>query len=132
LLLISRRQHEVYNSVGHNLPALARKVAYNPIYMNPEDAASLQVDDGDRVELSTHRCSVPGIVKLAPDVRRGVVSVAHGFPNFPAGKQSGGHPGTAVSALIDDEIDYDPISGLPVMSAVPVSVSVPGSKAHAP
>jgi anaerobic selenocysteine-containing dehydrogenase len=132
LLLISRRQHEVYNSVGHNLPALARKVAYNPIYMNPEDAASLQVDDGDRVELSTHRSSVPGIVKLAPDVRRGVVSVAHGFPNFPAGKQSDGHPGTAVSALIDDEIDYDPISGLPVMSAVPVSVSVPGSKAHAP
>jgi anaerobic selenocysteine-containing dehydrogenase len=131
LLLISRRQHEVYNSVGHNLPALAKKLAYNPIFMHPEDAAMLQVEDGDRVQLSTHRSSVTGIVKLAPDVRRGVISVAHGFPNFSGGKNSDGHPGTAVSALIDDEIDYDPISGLPVMSAVPVNVSVPGLTAHA-
>ena len=32
--------------------------------------------------------------------------------------------------LADDEIDYDPISGLPVMSAVPVSLSVPSKYAH--
>ena len=64
------------------------------------------------------------------DIRRGVVSVAHGFPNGLEINGSGKHSGTSTSALLDDEIEYDPISGLPVMSAVPVSVSAAERQAH--
>ncbi|HKX57645.1 MAG TPA: molybdopterin dinucleotide binding domain-containing protein, partial [Xanthomonadales bacterium] len=120
LLLVSRRQHEVYNSVGHSLPALRRKRPYNPVYLHPDDAAQLGVTDGDRVSIASAQAEVFGHAELADDIRPGVVSVAHGFPNQRGlSKES---PGTSVSALLDDEVDYDPISGLPLMSAVPVSV----------
>jgi len=122
LLLVSRRQHGIYNSVGHNLPALAKKVPFNPVFMNPGDAADLGVADGDRVRLATARASVSGTVELADDIRPGVVSVAHGFPNSRATNGGGPFAGTSTAALLDDEVDYDPVSGLPVMSAVPVSV----------
>jgi anaerobic selenocysteine-containing dehydrogenase len=130
LLLTSRRQHEVYNSVGHRLPALAKKVPFNPVFMNPADASELGVRSGDRIRLATARAAVFGTVELAEDVRPGVVSVAHGFPDSPANGNSGAPQGTSTSALIDDEVEFDPVSGLPVMSAVPVSVSVPSRYAH--
>lgn len=123
MLLISRRMHEVYNSVGHTLPALAKKVAYNPIFMNPQDAISLGVETGEQVRISSAKSSVFGIVEVAEDVRCGVISVAHGFPNFLHPADSSRHAGTSTSALLDDEIGFDPISGMPVMSAVPVCVS---------
>jgi len=121
LLLVSRRQHEVYNSVGHRLPALARKRPYNPVYLNPSDAEKLGVVNGDPIRIATARAEVIGQCELADDLRPGVVSVAHGFPN-----QRGldaNSVGTSTAALLDDETDYDPISGLPLMSAVPVSVT---------
>jgi len=130
LLLVSRRQHEVYNSVGHKIPALAKKVAYNPVFMNPSDAASLALSDGDPVELATSRARVTGIVQTAADLRPGVVSVAHGFPNFLT-SDTDDHTGTSVSALLDDEINFDPFSGMPVMSAIPVSVSTPMKSVNA-
>lgn len=130
LLLVSRRMHEVYNSVAHRLPALMKKVPYNPVFMNPEDASKLGIQSGDRVELATGKATVSGIVELAEDIRQGVVSIAHGFPNSPSCDGSADHQGTSTAALLDDEIDYDPISGLPLMSAVPVSVSVPSKYAH--
>ena len=130
LLLISRRQHGVYNSVGHTLPALAKKVPFNPVFMNPTDAAELGVDSGDIVQLATARATVSGIVEVGEDIRRGVVSVAHGFPNGLEINGSGKHPGTSTSALLDDEIEYDPISGLPVMSAVPISVTAVDRQTH--
>ncbi len=120
MLLVSRRQHEVYNSVGHRLPALARKRPYNPVYMNPEDAALLGIKNGDRVCIATVKTEVFGQAELADDMRQGVISVAHGFPNQRELNENS--LGTSTSALLDDEIDYDPISGLPLMSAVPVSV----------
>jgi len=120
LLMVSRRQHEVYNSVGHRLPALFKKRPYNPVYLNPSDAATLGVANGDTVRIATALAEVLGHCELADDVRPGVISVAHGFPN--QREMGPDSPGTSTAALLDDEIDYDPISGLPLMSAVPVSV----------
>ncbi|MEJ8567890.1 molybdopterin-containing oxidoreductase family protein [Elongatibacter sediminis] len=130
LLLTSRRQHEVYNSVGQDLPALRRKRPYNPVYLNPVDAGAIGVGTGDAVELQTAAGCVPGIAELAEDVRPGVVSVAHGFPNRDAGEAgAGGFAGTAVAELLDDAVGYDRFSGLPVMSAVPVVVRAAGPAA---
>jgi anaerobic selenocysteine-containing dehydrogenase len=125
LKLVSRREHAVYNSVGHRLPALQRRRPYNPVYLHPDDAAALGVTDGDRLSITTAQGEVFGQAELADDLRPGVISVAHGFPNQRGlSKDSPGqNPGTSVSALLDDETRYDPISGLPLMSAVPVRVS---------
>ena len=49
------------------------------------------------------------------DVREGVVSMAHGFD-----PQAGAGQNASTAALVDDENDYEPLSGLPRMSAIPV------------
>jgi anaerobic selenocysteine-containing dehydrogenase len=117
LLLVSRREHAVYNSVAHHLPALRRRRPFNPAYMNPADAARLGLEDGCKVTLQTRVGTIDAIVQCAPDVRAGVVSMAHGF-DAEAGE---GHATT--SALVDDERDYEAITGLPRMSAIPVRVT---------
>lgn len=110
LLLVSRREHAVYNSVGQTLPALRKRLAYNPAHINPADAARIGIIDGAMVEIGSSAGCIRAIAHLAPDVREGVVSLAHGFE------------ASSTAALVDDEHGYEPLSGLPLMSAVPVVV----------
>ena len=121
LKLISRREHAVYNSVAHELPALKARVPVNPIYLNPEDAATLEVNTGDRIQLSNAVGKVTGTAKIDDTLRRGVVAAAHGFPGS-GNAQEETTTGTSTSALIDDATEYDRHSGLPRMSAVHVLV----------
>ena len=121
LLLVSRREHAVYNSVGHDLPPLRRRRPFNPAYLNPKDAARLGIADGGSILIESSVGSLRAIAKLAEDVREGVVSIAHGFA--PSEDGSGG---ASTAALVDDEHDYDPVSGLPLMSAIPVRVRPAG------
>ncbi len=122
MLLVSRREHAVYNSVGHRLDALAARLPFNPVHMNPDDAAGLGVGEGDGVSISTETATVNGIVQLSEDLRRGVISVSHGFPNSATENDRAMQPGTSTTALIDDATDYDAYSGMPRMSAIPVCV----------
>jgi anaerobic selenocysteine-containing dehydrogenase len=110
LLLVSRREHARYNSVAHDLPTLRKRLPYNPAHLHPADAARLGIIDGAVVEIESGTGCIRAIAHLAPDVREGVVSIAHGFE--PA----------STAALVDDEHDYEPLSGLPRMSALPVVV----------
>lgn len=110
LLMVSRREHALYNSVAHDLPALRRRLPHNPAHLNPGDAARLGVVDGATVEIASSVGRIRAVVHLAADVREGVVSIAHGFAD------------ACTAALIDDATDYEALSGLPRMSAVPVMV----------
>ena len=110
LLMVSRREHALYNSVAHDLPALRRRLPHNPAHLNPVDAARLGVVDGATVEIASSVGRIRAVVHLAADVREGVVSIAHGFAD------------ACTAALIDDATDYEALSGLPRMSAVPVIV----------
>jgi anaerobic selenocysteine-containing dehydrogenase len=110
LLMVSRREHALYNSVAHDLPALRRRLPHNPAHLNPVDAARLGVVDGATVEIASSVGRILAVVHLAADVREGVVSIAHGFAD------------ACTAALIDDATDYEALSGLPRMSAVPVMV----------
>jgi anaerobic selenocysteine-containing dehydrogenase len=115
LLLVSRREHAVYNSVAHHLPALRRRRPFNPAYVNPADARRLNLEDGGAIEIESSVGRVNAVLQLAPDVREGVVSMAHGFDPLAGERQS-----ACTAALVDDENDYEPLSGLPRMSAIPV------------
>jgi anaerobic selenocysteine-containing dehydrogenase len=117
LLLVSRREHAVYNSVAHHLPALRRRRPFNPAYMNPADAARLGLEDGAAIVLQSGAGSIRAILQCAADIREGVISMAHGF-DAEAGE---GH--AATSALVDDEHEVEPLSGLPRMSAIPVHIA---------
>ena len=115
LLLVSRREHAVYNSVAHHLPALRRRRPFNPAYVNPADAQRLGLEDGGAVEIESSMGRVNAVLQFAPDVREGVVSMAHGFDPL-----AGAGLSASTAALVDDEHDYEPLSGLPRMSAIPV------------
>ena len=115
LLLVSRREHAVYNSVAHHLPALQRRRPFNPAYVNPADARRLGIEDGGAIEIDSPAGRVQAILQFAPDVREGVVSMAHGFD-----PQAGAGQSASTAALVDDASDYEPLSGLPRMSAIPV------------
>jgi anaerobic selenocysteine-containing dehydrogenase len=121
LLLVSRREHAVYNSVAHHLPALRRRRPFNPAYMNPADAARLGLEDGAAIVLQSGAGAIRAVLQCAPDIRQGVVSMAHGFD----AEAGAGH--AATSALVDDEHEVEPLSGLPRMSAIPVRVTRSGS-----
>jgi anaerobic selenocysteine-containing dehydrogenase len=120
LLLVSRREHAVYNSVAHHLPALQRRRPFNPAYVNPEDAERLGAADGASIVIETSAGSVQAVLQRAADVRVGVVSIAHGFDGEVAGRSA------CTAALVDDERDYEQLSGLPRMSAIPVRVRLAG------
>ncbi len=124
LLLVSRREHAVYNSVAHQLPALRRRRPFNPAYVNPADARRLGAEDGSTIAIETSAGSVRAVLQCAADVREGVVSIAHGFE-----EHVGTGQGASTAALVDDASDYEPLSGLPRMSAIPVRVRLAGGGA---
>jgi len=120
--LISRRLREVCNSVGRELPSLRAKRPYNPAFMHPDDLAALGVRDGETVEIESARARVRAIVEASPDVRPGVISMAHAWGSAPGEDDDARGAGTSTARLIDNASGYDPISGIPVQSAIPVNV----------
>jgi len=109
-LLVTRREHAVYNSVGQRLPALRKRLSHNPAYVHPEDADALGLLDDMPIEIESRHGRTRARVRLADDIRRGVISLAHGFED------------SNPAALIDDASSFDALSGLPRMSAIPVRI----------
>lgn len=118
--LVCRRLNNMLNSFGHRIPRLAGK-GYNPAFMHPEDMGALGISQGETVTLNSPHGEIEAIVEADATLRRGVISMAHGFGENPDKADvatRGGNTGRLLSA----EIEFDPITGLPRMSAVPVNV----------
>ncbi|HEY8121772.1 MAG TPA: molybdopterin dinucleotide binding domain-containing protein [Myxococcota bacterium] len=120
--LISRRLPDVYNSSGHDIPRLTRKWTYNPAFMHPDDLAREGLAAGDTVEIASGYDRILGIVENDPTVRAGVVSMPHAFGGTPEESHRVRELGSNTGALTPVDRDYDPISGIPRMSAIPVNV----------
>jgi anaerobic selenocysteine-containing dehydrogenase len=121
LRLISRRLRHVLNSTGQHIPGLRAKGGTNNAYMHPDDAESLGLFDGDLVDISSPRASIRGVVAISDDLRRGVVSMAHSWGGTPDDDASVREIGSPTGRLADLR-SYDAITGIPCMSAIPVSV----------
>jgi anaerobic selenocysteine-containing dehydrogenase len=122
-LLVCRRHHHVYNSSGRDLPSLQRrKGAYNPAFMHPEDLDALGLRSGEAVDIRSRHGSIPGIVEADKTLRRGLVSMAHAYGNAPSRPAPVRDVGSNTSGLTSVDDDFDRYSGIPRMSAVPVSV----------
>jgi anaerobic selenocysteine-containing dehydrogenase len=120
--LVSRRMPNVYNSSGRDLEALVRGRAYNPAYLHPDDLAALGVEEGDVVRIESERASILGVAAAAPELRRGVLSMAHGFGDVPERDGELLAIGSNTGRLVDGEHSADPYTGIPRMSAIPVSI----------
>jgi anaerobic selenocysteine-containing dehydrogenase len=119
----SRRLRSVFNSSGRELDVLRTREGTNHAHMHPDDLAELGIVDGDVVELASPRGAIRAMVKGAADVRRGVVSIAHAWGGLPDDPRDLASFGSTTAALIDVDSGYDAFTGMPVMSAIPVSVT---------
>ncbi|MEL6891386.1 MAG: molybdopterin-dependent oxidoreductase [Actinomycetota bacterium] len=121
--LVSRRLKHVVNSLGSELPGLARLGTTNHAHLHPDDMAQLGVVEGDLVRIESAHGSIDGVVASAEDVKCGVVSMAHawgGASGDPIPVRNGGMPTNRLVSLSDR---FDPITGMAVQSAIPVAVA---------
>jgi anaerobic selenocysteine-containing dehydrogenase len=121
LRLISRRLRHVLNSTGQHISGLRAKGGTNHAYMNSADVESRGLRDGDLVDISSPRASIRGVVAVSDDLRPGVVSMSHSWGGVPADDGSVREIGSPTGRLVDLR-SFDPITGIPCMSAIPVSV----------
>jgi anaerobic selenocysteine-containing dehydrogenase len=120
-LLTSRRMWEFYNSWGQSIPSMRARYPTNPAFMNPEDLATLGLQDRDVARIESEHGAVQAIVRASPDVARGTVSIAHCWGS----EDPLDDPkvvGSPTSLLIDNEAPIGDEVGMARQSAIPVRV----------
>jgi anaerobic selenocysteine-containing dehydrogenase len=119
-LLIARRNHHTTNTSHQKVREHLRK-SYNPAFLHPLDIAALELAIGDPVMVASAHGEIYLPVESDPDLRRGTVSISHGFGGGGT-KPSDYMRGANVNRLLRTDIGSDPITGMPHMSAVPVAI----------
>ncbi len=121
-LLISRRLKHVYNSSGQQYDAIKKKGTTNPAYMNPDDIAELGIKSGDLVHITGPGGSIIGVTEATNDIRPGVCAMTHAWGDLPSNDGSVRDIGSPTNRLMTNHIDYDPITGMPRQSSIPVII----------
>jgi anaerobic selenocysteine-containing dehydrogenase len=125
-VLIGRRHLRSNNSWMHNLPALAGGTNRCTLQIHPDDAAELGLTANAAIKGPGGDLVAP--VELAPGMRRGVVSLPHGWGHDRGGTRQGvaaDHPGVNVNQLNDGGL-LDPLSGTAVLNGIPVDIAPAG------
>ncbi|WP_299195511.1 molybdopterin-dependent oxidoreductase [uncultured Erythrobacter sp.] len=120
--LISRRSKTRFNSIGHPLKKLQEKTTTNPAYIHPEDITALGLEEGGIVAITSPHATIHGVVKASDKVRRGLVSMAHAYGDVDATKEDVRERGSSTNRLTSEVVDYDPITGQSLQSAIPVKL----------
>ena len=120
--LISRRTNSRYNSGGHTLTKLQQADPYNPAYMHLDDMNALELTPGDVIEIASGRATILGVVQPDDTLRRGLVSMSHSWGDLSEYDEDVRKIGGPISRLLSVDDAYDPYSGQPVMSNVPIAV----------
>jgi anaerobic selenocysteine-containing dehydrogenase len=111
LVLVPRRQPGHLNSAMRDLSSAAGGRDQPVVQVHPADAADSRVLDGESVRVTSPAGSLTGTARVDPDIRRGAVSIPHGFlvPN--------------VSRLTTGATGTDPLTGMVLQSGVPVTLT---------
>ncbi|MBS0578430.1 MAG: molybdopterin-dependent oxidoreductase [Proteobacteria bacterium] len=123
-LLICRRTRQFFNSTGQDLEPLRAKGATNHAHLNPADLARLGAREDDLLEISTAHAHIVGVARSAADLKPGVISMAHAFGARGDDAAAVRAFGASTNRLVDDESDYDPITGACRQTAIAVRVRV--------
>ncbi|MBZ9639124.1 molybdopterin oxidoreductase family protein [Streptomyces sp. PSKA30] len=125
LVLVGRRHLRSSNSWMHNVPALTGGTNRCTLHIHPEDAERLGVRDGAPVRVKGAGGEVTAPAEITDGVRRGVVSLPHGWGHNRPGTRlthAATDPGVNVNQLLDGSL-LDPLSGNAVLNGVPVEVA---------
>jgi len=121
LRLICRRNMHAYNSSCH-VSSTHRSKAYNPAFLSPEDMQKLQLDNGEIIILRSACGRVYAIAETDKDLQEGLVSMAFAYGGDDVTVENVTEIGTDPNLLIQITEDYDPFTGQPRMSNVPVAI----------
>jgi anaerobic selenocysteine-containing dehydrogenase len=122
-LLSSRRVRDVMNTTYRQLPVIRKRMPGNPLWMHPDDMAELGLGKSAAIEIRSAHGAIRTVVEADPSMRRGVVSIAHGFGGLGRG---GGNGEAAINELVPLAEYVEPINGMPWFSALPVDVRAVG------
>jgi len=108
------RIQSTFRSQHLNIPGLIRMQPEPQILIHPDDAASRNISDGNRVMVKTARGAVPFHARITEDIMPGVIeaNVGGGGPLGPESWQE------ANTNYLTDHQNRDPISGFPVFKAL--------------
>lgn len=123
--VVSRRLHDVLNSSWHEDPILRKRVRYNPAFMNPQDMAKEGIANGDVIELESVRANLRAVVEAEDGVKRGCISMSHCWGGNPDEADDPLRIGSNTGRLTPVDSDFDPYSGIPIMSGIPVRLARP-------
>jgi anaerobic selenocysteine-containing dehydrogenase len=119
--LISRRLKHVLNSLGRELPGLAKVGTTNSAYLHPDDMTALGLVSGDAVQITSPTGTIVGICEASDAIKVGVVSMAHSWGGATTDEDVR-QQGSPTNRLCTLESGYDPINAMAVQSAIPVSL----------
>ncbi|MER5340371.1 molybdopterin oxidoreductase family protein [Streptomyces mirabilis] len=125
IVLVGRRHLRSNNSWMHNVPALTGGTNRCTLHIHPEDAERLGLADGAAVRVKGAGGEVVAPAEVTNTVRRGVVSLPHGWGHDRPGTRMSHaalEPGVNVNQLLDGSL-LDPLSGTAVLNGVPVELA---------
>ncbi len=124
MVLIGRRHIKTNNSWLHNSPRMVKGNNRCTLQLHPADAAKYQVQEGDRVKVTSRVGHVQVEAEITDSIMPGVVSIPHGWGHNKKGIKLGvasQYPGVNTN-ILTDEMQVDTLSGNGVLNGVPVSL----------
>ena len=124
LALIGRRDLRSNNSWMHNVEVLVKGKPRCVLHVHPDDAANIGLIDGGFAKVSSRVGAVVVPVEITDGIRRGVVSLPHGWGHDLPGVEldvAAKHAGVNVNLLTDDDM-VDALTGTAVLNGVPVEL----------
>ena len=122
-LFVGRRDKGFVNGTGQDIAKLTEKRSYNPLYVHPDDLEALRAAEGEMVEIRSEHGCIEGVVQADATMRRGVVSMTHAFGQRPGDRKDPARYGSNTNELLNISAEFDPITGMPRMGAVPVRIT---------
>ncbi len=129
LQLIGRRDLRSNNSWMHNLNVLVKGKPRCTLQIHPDDAAARNISDGESVCVASSVGAIDVTAAVTDIVRRGVVSLPHGWGHHRNGARLGvasANAGASFNDLVDTSL-IDPHSGNAALNSTMVAVA-PHSK----
>jgi len=124
-VMIGRRDLRSNNSWLHNSERLVKGPERCTLLMHPADAAERRLGDGQRVRVSSPEGAVEVPLQVSAEMRRGVVSLPHGWGHDRAGARlsvAALRPGASVND-VNEPRRVDALSGTAAFSGQPVEVT---------
>jgi anaerobic selenocysteine-containing dehydrogenase len=124
IVLIGRRHIKTNNSWLHNSPRMVKGNNRCTLQLHPIDAAKYDVNEGDRVKVTSRVGELFVEAEITDSIMPGVVSIPHGWGHNKKGIKLGvasQYPGVNTN-ILTDEMQVDTLSGNSVLNGVPVSL----------